>query len=52
MIKEALSTFPLHSVRLIALLIFFAVFVGMLMWINRRNSSGYYDKASHLPLED
>lgn len=50
--KEYLLNFPHIDVTLVALMIFMGIFIGMLVWIFRKNSTQVYDKLSKLPLED
>lgn len=50
MIREALSLFPLKWMPLIGLGIFFTVFLGVLVWTQRKGSIAIYRSVERLPL--
>jgi cbb3-type cytochrome oxidase subunit 3 len=50
--RNVLTHFPFLDLVVAGQLIFFAVFVGALIWIFRRGSKRFYDGLAALPLED
>ncbi len=52
MIKEALKSFPMIWLTCVGLLIFFAVFLGVLSWVLRKGSKSIYQKTENIPFEE
>ncbi len=52
MISKALSSFPYPWLSSLGLVIFFAIFVGVLVWVSRRGGTEFYSRLSQMPLED
>ncbi|PIK15418.1 cbb3-type cytochrome c oxidase subunit 3 [Halobacteriovorax sp. JY17] len=52
MIKETLMNFDYSLAQTIVTILFVTLFVGMLIWINRKGSDRYYEKAQNLALEE
>lgn len=50
MFVEALEGFPVAG-ALIALLLFVAVFIGIVAWVYRRSGRRHYDYMASLPLD-
>ena len=50
--KELLARFPMIDLVLAGELIFFAIFVGSLFWVFRRNSQDFYSHLAAMPLEE
>lgn len=51
MIQESLKNFPFIWLTCIALLLFLGLFLGMLLWIFRKDSTAFYQKIQTLPLQ-
>lgn len=49
--KEVLKNFEHIDLTIVGFFIFLSVFVGMLLWINRRGSESVYKEVGQLPLE-
>jgi cbb3-type cytochrome oxidase subunit 3 len=49
--QQVLALFPHIGVTGFALVLFFGLFIGMLIWVFRKSSRGLYDELSRLPLE-
>lgn len=47
-----LSKFPWPAMTSAGLLIFLAVFAGVVIWVHRRGSKKIYESASQLPLQE
>lgn len=52
MIKETLMNFDYSLAQTIVTILFVSLFIGMLIWINRKGSDSYYKKAQNLALEE
>ena len=52
MYKSILGQNEFHIYPIIALILFFLVMVGAMIWVYRKNSSVIYDHISQLPLAD
>ena len=52
MLSEVLSKFPMIWLTCVGLLIFLAVFLGVLAWVYRRGSDEEYARAALFPLAD
>ncbi|MFN7685584.1 MAG: cbb3-type cytochrome oxidase subunit 3 [Oligoflexia bacterium] len=50
MLSQVASRFPLPWLTVVGLLIFFAVFVGVLIWVNRKGSQQLYHELARAPL--
>ncbi len=50
--SEVLKDFPWTSLTCAGLVIFFAVFVGVLIWVSRKERSSEFAKAQNLPLHE
>lgn len=51
MIKEALLKLPLSHMAELGLFLFIALFVGAVLWVNRKGSEKVYKHLEELPLE-
>ncbi len=51
MIKEALSFFPMPQLPLVGLILFAAVFIGVVLWTGRGGAKKLYDRTSRQPLD-
>lgn len=49
--KEILSQFGHPDLILFGFLLFFACFMGVLIWVNQKSQKSYFDKMSQLPLQ-
>ena len=52
MIKDTLMNFDYSLAQTSVTILFVTLFVGMLIWINRKGSDSYYEKARNLALEE
>lgn len=52
MIQQALRNFQYPFLTSIGLLLFLAVFIGVLLWTFRKNGPDFYRIMESLPLED
>ncbi|HTL11916.1 MAG TPA: cbb3-type cytochrome c oxidase subunit 3 [Bdellovibrionota bacterium] len=52
MIQSVLSHYPLTGLTCVGLLLFFAVFMGALLWVFRKGSSAVYTNLQNLPLQE
>lgn len=52
MIKDLIMSSNYSLLQSIVTISFVALFVGMLIWINRKGSDSYYKKAQNLALEE
>ncbi len=52
MIREFLLKINQPWLPTLGTALFVGIFVGMLIWINRRGSNSYYEEASFLPLDE
>lgn len=52
MTKEVLANLNMPWLPSIGLLLFLVLFVGMLIWINRRGSDDFYRQVQGLPMDD
>jgi hypothetical protein len=52
MIKEVLMNFNQPWLPTAGIMLFIALFVSMLIWINRKGSDPYYKEAGSLALEE
>ncbi|MAE73479.1 MAG: CcoQ/FixQ family Cbb3-type cytochrome c oxidase assembly chaperone [Bdellovibrionaceae bacterium] len=50
--KEALSQFGHPDLFLFSFLLFFFCFLGLVLWVYRKNTKGHYNYMAHIPLED
>jgi hypothetical protein len=50
--SQVLANFHMPVLSCFGLILFVAVFVGALIWINRRGSQKFYESLSQLPLID
>lgn len=50
--QEVLAFFPMTSLTLVGLIIFFTMFMGILWWVFNRTRVPLYDHLSHLPLQE
>jgi cbb3-type cytochrome oxidase subunit 3 len=50
--SEVLSQFPYAWLALIPLVLFFAVFCGVIVWVFLRANRRIYNRAEMLPLEE
>ena len=50
--KEVLSHFSNPTLTLIGFLLFFACFIGVVIWTFRKSRKSHYDKMSKLPLKE
>lgn len=51
-LSDVMSHMGLSSYAEVALLIFFAVFVGIAVYVLRSDKQGVFDRAARLPLDD
>jgi cbb3-type cytochrome oxidase subunit 3 len=51
-LSELMSQMGLAVYAEIGLVIFFAVFIGVLIHVNRKKNASIYERARHLPLDD
>ena len=52
MFKELFSDCDILSLPVISMLLFLAVFIGMLFWVLAKKRKPYYDHMAALPLDD
>ena len=52
MIREALSHLHWSILPVVSMMMFVGVFVGVLIWVNRRESTSVYREMENLPLEN
>ncbi len=52
MIREALSHLHWTTLPVVSMLMFAMVFVGVLLWSNRKESRSIYKEMENLPLEE
>ena len=52
MIKDLVMSPGYSTLQSAVTILFVTLFVGMLIWINRKGSDSYYKKAEHLALEE
>ncbi len=50
--KEVLLNFEYLDLTIFAFFLFLMVFVGTILWINRKGSKDVYKSIENLPLED
>jgi cytochrome c oxidase cbb3-type subunit IV len=50
--QHVLSFFPMKSLPMIGLILFLVLFVGVLIWVFRRNSDQFYKKMGQMPLDN
>lgn len=50
--QEGLSYFTDTHLTILGLLIFFVFFIGVVIWVNRKNVHGYYKNMEQMPLND
>ena len=50
--QEALKYFTQTYLTSMGLIIFFAFFVGLLIWVYRRHSGVHYARMTSIPLQD
>ncbi len=50
--RDVLTQFPLMSLVITGQLLFFAIFVGALIWVFRRKSRAFYEQLSKLPMDE
>jgi len=48
--RELLSQTDLTAGPIIALVVFFAAFVGVLVWVSRRSHGAHFERMNRLPL--
>jgi cbb3-type cytochrome oxidase subunit 3 len=51
MMAQALAKFPMAWLSCIGLLLFLGVFIGALLWANRKGSGDIYKRMSEMPLD-
>ena len=52
MIREALSRLPLNHMAEFGLFLFVALFLGAVLWVNRKGSDKVYKHLEEMPLEE
>ncbi len=52
MIQQVLRNFPHIWLTVLGLVLFFSVFIGALLWINRRSAAALYQEVERYPLEE
>ena len=52
MFKDLFSTSVLLDLPVVSMLGFFAVFVGVCIWVSSRKREAHYDRMSQLPLDE
>ena len=52
MIREFLSSYRLGYLNAIGLVIFFALFSGMIFWIFRKGGSDFYHQLARMPMDE
>lgn len=50
--SQVLANFHMPILSCFALILFLGLFVGALIWINRKGSKQIYERMSQLPLQD
>lgn len=50
--QDGLSFFTDTHLTVLGLMLFFLFFVGVLIWVYRKDSNKYYETMEHLPLKD
>lgn len=50
--SEGLKYFTDLPLVLAALFLFLVCFIGFVVWVNRRGSTGLYRQLAHMPLQD
>lgn len=50
--RNVLTHFPFMSLVIFGQLLFFAIFVGAIIWVYRRKSGEFYRQLSNMPLDD
>jgi cbb3-type cytochrome oxidase subunit 3 len=50
--SEVLSRFDLINLPIIALVIFFTLFIGVVVWSIMKENKMKFQKASHMPLDE
>jgi hypothetical protein len=51
MMAQAFAKFPLVWLSCIGLVLFLGVFIGALLWANRRGSGEFYARLAAMPIE-
>lgn len=51
MIAQAFARFPMVWLTCIGLLLFMGVFIGALLWANRKGSRDFYARMAAIPME-
>ncbi len=52
MIREALANLHWSYLPVVSMMMFFGVFVGVLIWVYRRESNRIYGEMGNLPLQN
>ena len=50
--RDVLTHFPLMSLVVFGQLLFFAIFLGAIVWVFRRRSREFYQDLSQMPLRE
>lgn len=51
MLKEGLKFFTDTHITLIGLVLFMTLFVGIVLWVNRKSTKQLYSQISEMPLQ-
>lgn len=51
MMKQALAFFPFKYLPMVGLAIFVVLFIGIIVWVNRKGSDEMYAHMESLPLD-
>lgn len=51
MIRELLTNLHWSVLPVVGMMLFLSVFVGLLLWVNRKGSNSIYQELAALPLE-
>lgn len=50
--RDVLTHFPFMTLVIFGQLLFFAIFVGAIIWVYRKKSGAFYQHLSNMPLDD
>jgi cbb3-type cytochrome oxidase subunit 3 len=50
--RNVLTHFPFMNLVIFGQLLFFAIFVGAIIWVYRKKSGVFYQQLSNMPLDD
>lgn len=52
MLREGLAFFTDTHLTVIALVLFFCTFLGIVLWTFRKSARGHYEEMANLPLDE